>query len=233
MTISTWKNGLWYVIDTETTGLKAGEDRIVELATVTMLKGKVLNRRQTLLNPGIPIPEGASKVHGITDEMVADAPRIEDIAEGFLALVRKMPVLVAYNAPFDLRFLRAELGEAWDEATAHAHVIDPLAIVRTPEIGKFWKGSGRHKLVAVAERFGVGAAGDAHRAAYDAELAGLVLHHLLEVLPDDPAEAARAVVRARDAADVDYAAWKARTSSADVAAGCTGAWHAMPDSELI
>lgn len=226
----TWKNGLWLVIDTETTGLDPKTDRIVELATVTMLGGRVLARRSMVVNPGIPIPEQASAIHGITDEKVANAPRLADIAAGFLAMVRRVPVLVAYNAPFDIGFLRAELGEAWDEATAHAHVIDPLAIVRAPAVGKLWKGQGRHKLGSVAERFGIALEGDLHRAAVDAELAGLVLHRLLDHLPDDPAQAARAVTVARDEHDRDFKRWRASQAPLEPT---PEPWESAPDGELV
>ncbi len=66
--------------DLETTGINTTHDRIVEIYLIKLMPdGEEIHRRE-LLNPGIPIPEGASKIHGITDEDVKDQPSFKDIA---------------------------------------------------------------------------------------------------------------------------------------------------------
>jgi DNA polymerase III subunit epsilon len=60
--------------DLETTGVRIGRDRIVQIGIVRLLPGGGRERYQTLVRPGIPIPPEATEVHGITDADVADAP---------------------------------------------------------------------------------------------------------------------------------------------------------------
>jgi len=204
----TWKLSRWLVIDTETTGLDPAADRIVELAAVWMQAGEVAERRCTLLNPGIPIPEAASAVHGITDERVVGKPRLEDVARRFCAMVRQAEVIVGYNAPFDVAFLAAQC-PGWGDAASHAPVIDSLTVVRLDGVGRFWKGPGRHKLASVCERLRIAGDGPYHSASTDAVMAGRVLWHLRDHLPDDLGECESMLRAARVAQERDFEAWKA------------------------
>ena len=67
-------------IDLETTGINLGTDRIVEIAIVKILPDKSRSIKRKLINPGIPIPPESSEVHGITDEMVKDAPEFRQLS---------------------------------------------------------------------------------------------------------------------------------------------------------
>ena len=67
-------------IDLETTGVNPGTDRIVEIAIVKILTDGTKSVKRKLINPEIPIPKGASDIHGITDEMVKDAPSFKQVA---------------------------------------------------------------------------------------------------------------------------------------------------------
>ncbi len=92
------------ILDTETTGLEARDERIVSLAIIDP-EGRVLI--DTLLNPGIPIPFDATAIHGITDAMVKDAPSFTTVYPAIReALEGRM--WVSYNAPFDISFLEWE-----------------------------------------------------------------------------------------------------------------------------
>jgi DNA polymerase-3 subunit epsilon len=174
----------WLVIDLETTSADAATARVVELAAARVERGALRWAHARLVNPGIAIPETASAVHGITDEMVASAPQIAELAERFLEQVRSAEVVVGYNAPgFDFPILSRLWGAAWDEAVAGKPVIDPLVVVRLPQHGRFWKGPGRHRLASVAERFGIEVA-RAHRAQADCETTALVLLHLIQSDPE-------------------------------------------------
>jgi DNA polymerase-3 subunit epsilon len=93
------------VFDTETTGVYPS-DRIIEIGLVTLsLDGEVLDRYETLINPGRDV--AATHVHGITASMVRDAPHFSDIA-GDLGVRLHGACLVAHNLPFDLRMLGSE-----------------------------------------------------------------------------------------------------------------------------
>ncbi len=94
--------------DFETTGLNAGSDRIIEFGAVKFTGSKVLEDFGALANPGISIPEQATEISGITDEMVASESSVEEILDPFLEFMGNS-VLIAHNANFDMRFLRVAL----------------------------------------------------------------------------------------------------------------------------
>ena len=102
------------VVDLETTGA-AATDSITEVGAVKMQGGEVLGEFQTLVYPSGPIAPFVAVLTGITDLMVAAAPRIEAVLPAFLEF-SKGTVLVAHNAPFDVGFLRSACqrhGYAW------------------------------------------------------------------------------------------------------------------------
>lgn len=93
------------VIDTETTGVH-NSDRVVEVAVVTLdLSGSVVDEWDTLVNPGRDV--GPVWIHGISAEMVVEAPTFEEVA-GPLAMRIHGAILCAHNLPFDTRMLRME-----------------------------------------------------------------------------------------------------------------------------
>lgn len=94
-------------LDLETTGLSPARDRVVEMAAVAWQDGTEVGHFQRLVNPERVIPPQVIRVHGITDLMVRDMPRICDILPDFLEFLRG-DVLVAHNASFDLNFIDAE-----------------------------------------------------------------------------------------------------------------------------
>jgi len=207
--MTAWHEQTWLCIDSETTGLDPETDGLVELAAVEFRAGEVGRRMGMLLNPGRPIPAEASAVHGITDADVADAPPFDEVAERFLGHVRAAEVLVGYNWPFDASFLAAAAAERWEEAIAGKPIIDALVLVRFDEVGRFWRGSGRHKLDAVAERLAIPREGKAHRASSDCVLTCRILWHLREHLPDDPDQAAALIATSREEQDRQFQAWLA------------------------
>lgn len=97
-------------LDTETTGLDAANgDRIVEIGCIEMvnrrLSGEQLHR---YLNPERPSHPDALRVHGLTDEFLADKPRFAEVADEFLKMIEGAEVII-HNAAFDVAFLDAEL----------------------------------------------------------------------------------------------------------------------------
>lgn len=87
-----------YFLDTETTGLRNAE--MVECAIIDDTGRTVLD---TLCNPGFPIPPDATRIHGITDAMVAEAPPADAVRAFVLELVRANTVVI-YNAAYDVQF---------------------------------------------------------------------------------------------------------------------------------
>ncbi|SME97273.1 3'-5' exonuclease [Pseudobacteriovorax antillogorgiicola] len=93
------------VFDFETTGLDSYKDRIIEIGGLVVENGKAVDEFSTLIKPDIPLPTTASKITGITEEMLADQPSIEDELPKFLKFIEGS-ILVAHNAEFDMAFLR-------------------------------------------------------------------------------------------------------------------------------
>lgn len=206
-----WKTIDWLAIDTEATSPDPLTARIVELGAVRYQNGAILDRRGTLIDPGCAIPVESTAIHHITDEMVAGKPTLETVAPRFLDVVRRAPVLIAYNWPFDAGILARDLGEAWDAAVDGKVIIDPLTVIRSDNVGRYWKNGpdkGRHKLGNVAQRLGA-VAERGHRATSDCVTTCRVLEKLLEHLPDDGAEATALVRRWRAEQEAAFAEWQA------------------------
>jgi DNA polymerase III epsilon subunit family exonuclease len=116
-------------LDVETTGLDPyWGDRICEIAILKTRGGRVLDRFETLINPGRTIPYQAMAVNGITNEMVRNAPFFRDVARDVLISLRDA-VIVAHNAPFDLGFLTAEFSNI-RLSPPQGEVVDTLSIAR-------------------------------------------------------------------------------------------------------
>jgi DNA polymerase-3 subunit epsilon len=164
-------------LDTETTGRDPTLDRIVEIGIIVGRYGIVQARYNWLVNPGMPIPEGASAVHGISDDDVRDAPKLEQIiGDVLMALQGAIPA--AYNANFDRSFLTQEIKRMANPPTGAlppairdgVEWLDPLVWAR--HIQKYEKGK---SLGEVTARLGIKLE-NAHRASDDAEAALLVLY---------------------------------------------------------
>lgn len=160
------------VLDTETTGLDTATARIVDIAVVHCTIGGPAPEVafSSLVNPGEHIPPDSTRITGIDDEMVKDAPRLQDIG----AQVRAQCVgrlIVAYNAPYDYGIILAEgdrLGWSQDWAWPW---LDLLVVRRAAS--KF----GKKKLAEVAAEHGI--ALDAHGAAGDALTTAMLATPLL------------------------------------------------------
>lgn len=161
--------GPFVAIDVETTGLDPRDGHsICEIALLKFLRGAVIDSLVSFVDPLRPISPGASAVNGITDFMVAGAPRFSDLFPAILDFIGD-DVLVFHNAPFDLSFLREEArlaGGGWPPN----RVVDTLRLAR---------GTGRfriHSLSSVCRELGIGTT--FHRAEGDAWATGKLLIHL-------------------------------------------------------
>jgi DNA polymerase III epsilon subunit family exonuclease len=116
------------VVDLETTGWSPGAAAITEIGAVRVRGGLRQGEFASLVNSGVPVPPGIADLTGITDWMLAAAPRLAAVLPGLLNFARGC-VLVAHNAPFDLSFLVAgcsDCGLAWPGFT----VLDTVMLAR-------------------------------------------------------------------------------------------------------
>ena len=117
------------VFDLETTGVRIGQDRIVQIAVVRMLPDGTRDKWQSLVNPEMHIPHEATAVHGITDADVADAPVLAELSAELLQRLHGCDLCGFNVLRFDLPFLSEEffrVGVEWDSSALR--VIDALRI---------------------------------------------------------------------------------------------------------
>ncbi len=137
------------VFDTETTGLLPHKDEIVQIGAVRVVNGRIIDGEEvnTLVNPGMPIPPASSKIHKVSDAMVAGAPPISEAARDFHSFASES-VIVAHNAPFDMAFLRRHASAAGVEWT---HPILDTVLLSAIAFGQ----SEEHTLDALSQRLNV------------------------------------------------------------------------------
>ena len=161
-------------LDVETTGLDPyWGDRICEIAVLKTRDGKVLDKFETLINPGRRNPQQAVSVNGITDEMVKKAPFFRDIAWDISSLL-KDTVMVAHNAPFDLGFLHAEFSSIKLSPPENI-VVDTLGIAR-----RFYNFPS-NSLGRIARHLGISTSGE-HRAFGDVRITMGIFEYFLRDL---------------------------------------------------
>ena len=94
----------YVVFDIETTGFSPVKNRIIEIGAVKVVEGKIVDRFSTFVNPRVPIPFRIEQLTSINDEMVMDAPGIEEVLPEFLKFCEGT-IFVAHNANFDMSFI--------------------------------------------------------------------------------------------------------------------------------
>ena len=159
-------------LDTETTGLSFPRGgRICEVALLASKNGQRINEYSTLINPEMFITPDITAIHGITNEMVANAPHFKDIALT-LAEHLESSVLICHNVDFDVPFLRYEfenIGLKLPDLTT----LDTLKFARTH--GCF----SRNRLGIIAAELGFSCEGW-HRAMADTIMAEKIFYHFLK-----------------------------------------------------
>ncbi len=163
----------YVVVDVETTGVPVSQGgRIIEIAAVQVRDGAIRDEFATLINPGGPIPRWVSGLTGISHDMVASAPRFEEICDQLRPRLEGR-VFVAHNAAYDWAYVSGEM--------RRARLIVPsgprLCTVRLAR--KALPGVRRRGLDSLAAFYGIEIEGR-HRAAGDARATALLLLRLLQ-----------------------------------------------------
>ncbi len=174
--------------DTETTGLSpSGGDRLVEIGGVELINHVPTgNAYHVYINPQRDMPEGAFRVHGLSEEFLSDKPLFEQVADEFLEFVGDA-VLVIHNAAFDMGFINMELKRAGRRTIGMHQVLDTLDIARRKHP------TGPNSLDALCSRYGIDNSKRVkHGALLDAEILAEVYLELiggrqkaLGLIPDD------------------------------------------------
>src|SRR5437588_6446917 len=158
------------VLDTETTGLRPGPNRVIEIAGIRMRGGEVIGSFQSLVNPNRRLPPFIVQFTGITQEMVARAPNAEQIFPDFLQFIEGA-ILVGHNIGFDIGFLSHEA-----QLLGYAFPIDGLDTILLAR--RFLPGLRRFKLDVVANHLKIPTI-HRHRAMGDARVTAAIFMKLL------------------------------------------------------
>ncbi|MFC7439732.1 PolC-type DNA polymerase III [Laceyella putida] len=161
----------YVVFDVETTGLSAVHDVIIELAAVKVKNGEIIDKFSEFANPHRKLSQQIIELTHITDDMLTDAPEIDDVIARFLQFIQGS-VLVAHNARFDMGFLQEAVKRIGEKPVTNP-VLDTLELARF-----LYPTLRNHRLNTLADKLGVKLE-QHHRAIYDAETTGHILWKML------------------------------------------------------
>ncbi|MFT5706008.1 MAG: DNA polymerase-3 subunit epsilon [Oceanospirillaceae bacterium] len=140
------------VLDTETTGLEPSQGHnVIEIGCVEMIKRRLTgNNYHQYIKPDRDSDEDAIRIHGITNEFLADKPKFSDITQDFLEYVRGAELII-HNAPFDIGFLNAELKRngCREKVDDICTIVDSLKLARRKHPGQ------KNNLNALCRRYGI------------------------------------------------------------------------------
>jgi DNA polymerase III subunit alpha, Gram-positive type len=168
------EDATYVVFDVETTGLSAVYDTIIELAAVKIHKGEITDRFESFANPHKPLSQTIIDLTGITDDMVKDAPEVDDVLRDFYNWSQDA-VFVAHNATFDIGFLNQGFGRIGIEKVSNP-VVDTLELARflLPELKN-------HRLNTLCKHLDIELT-QHHRAIYDTEATAYLLWKLVQLV---------------------------------------------------
>ena len=163
------------ILDTETTGLSADKDRIVEIACIELNNHiPTKNIFHTFINPETKVSADAFNVHGYSDEFLSNKLKFREIAKNFLDFIKDKKLII-HNADFDLGFLNNELRRLNIKPILKSDVVDTLQIARSkfPGVG--------NSLDALCKRYKINVeAREKHSALVDCHLLSKVYIELID-----------------------------------------------------
>ena len=142
------KKDISIVLDIETTGLDYRREKIIEFAAVKLVNGKITDEYETLVNPEQEIRHSSIKIHGITQDMVADAPTLKEVMPKILEFIDDYPI-IGHNVIFDYSFLNQANLELYGKPLEN-HRIDSQHMFRDVFPEEF-----SHGLESLMRRFNV------------------------------------------------------------------------------
>jgi DNA polymerase-3 subunit epsilon len=166
------------IIDFETTGLSAMQgDRATEVAAVVIDETGIIGRFQSLMNSGRRIPPFIQDLTGISNAMIRQAPRAEEVMRQLLDFIAGRP-LVAHNAAFDHGFLGAELDRIGEAC--------PTGLLCSMKVARrVYPEAPNHRLETLIRHVRIEATGQYHRALADAEMTALLWLRMERKLQND------------------------------------------------
>ena len=159
------------VLDFETTGLNAQQDRIIEIGAVKLQAGHIIDSFSMMVDPGIPLPAVITQITGITDAMLLGQEKAETALPKLMAFIGDSP-LAAHNAAFDCAFLDNELARLGQ--VQNASQIDTVFFAQ-----KLYPELKRYRLASVCKHLGVSLK-NAHRAVNDATATAQILIRMFD-----------------------------------------------------
>lgn len=167
------QNDIKYVLDVETTGLDFRREKIIEVAVVKLVNGEITDTYESLVNPMQHIRSSSINIHGITEEMILEAPTIEEVLPQLLDFIEDKPI-IGHNVIFDYTFINHASLSVYGKELMNRR-IDTLHMFKEafPE-------EHSHGLAALLKRFDVDALGQ-HRAMADAYGLALAYEKLRKV----------------------------------------------------
>ncbi len=164
---------IYVVFDLETTGFSPANNKIIEIGAVKVAGGKIIDRFSTFVNPEVPIPFKIEELTSIRDDMVLNAPKIEEILPEFVKFCEGA-IMVAHNAGFDMSFISRNCEK--QGIPCEYTVIDTVALARVlmPQLNRF-------KLDTVAKALKISLENH-HRAVDDAACTAEIFLKFMEML---------------------------------------------------
>ncbi len=171
-----WNTTRFVALDIETSGKYPLGSEIVEVALQAYLKGKKVDEYQSLFKPSQPMVQDNIDIHGITNEMVENAPEISKHISDIHKFIGDSPI-IAHHAPFDMSYLAIEFEKQNLFLPKTSGLCTSLLSL------ELLPGLKRHRLVNLAEHFNITQDG-AHRALWDTEVAYQIFEKLLFLVPE-------------------------------------------------
>ncbi len=165
-----YKN-IFVAIDVETTGLSPFANELIEVSAIKYEQNKKIDTFSTLIRPKVPIPYYITKITGITNDMVKNAPEVEQVMPELIRFVGESPI-VAHNANFDYKFIQNYSNNSFSKN----QVIDTVPIGR-----KLYPELPNHKLGTIARHIGITEDGF-HRAEFDCECCAKIYMEYLKAV---------------------------------------------------